>query len=143
MLTGAGISTDSGIPDFRGPNGLWTRDPDAEKLSDIRLYLGDPAIRAKAWAARGRNPAWTAAPNAAHLALVDLERRGGLVGIATQNIDRLHHRAGSSPTLVHELHGNIEDVACTACGDRTARGRRSTESPPARSTLRVSCAAAS
>src|SRR6185436_13274520 len=87
VLTGAGISTESGIPDFRGPQGLWTRDPDAEKLSDIRYYMSDPAIRKKAWQARLRHPAWNAEPNDGHRAIVDLEKRGKLHALITQNID--------------------------------------------------------
>src|SRR5205085_1240121 len=73
VLTGAGISTESGIPDFRGPNGVWTRDPKAEKLSDIRYYTADPEIRKLSWQSRLAHPAWTAKPNAGHLALVQLE----------------------------------------------------------------------
>jgi NAD-dependent deacetylase len=115
VLTGAGISTDSGIPDFRGPNGVWTRDPEAERLSDIDHYLADPDIRKRSWLARRANPAWGAEPNAGHLALVELERRGHLRGLATQNIDRLHVRAGSSPDLVFELHGNMVESVCVGC----------------------------
>lgn len=116
VLTGAGISTDSGIPDFRGPAGVWTRDPDAEKLFTIEHYLADPAVRRRSWLARRDNPAWGAEPNAGHRALVDLEARGALLAIATQNIDRLHVKAGSTPSLVHELHGNMVESLCTGCG---------------------------
>lgn len=118
VLTGAGISTDSGIPDFRGPDGVWTRNPDAEKLFTISNYLSDSVIRRRSWLARRDNPAWGAAPNPGHLALVELERRGALRGLATQNIDRLHQRAGSSPELVFELHGNMIESMCTTCGTR-------------------------
>ncbi len=118
VLTGAGISTDSGIPDFRGPDGVWTRNPDAEKLFTISNYMSDPAIRRRSWLARRYNPAWGAEPNPGHLALVELERRGALRGLATQNIDRLHQRAGSSPELVFELHGNMVESMCTTCGAR-------------------------
>ena len=118
VLTGAGISTDSGIPDFRGPDGVWTRNPKAEKLSDIDTYLADPEVRKRSWQGRRSNPAWTATPNAGHLALVELERRGALRAIATQNIDGLHQRAGSSPDLVFELHGNMRETVCTTCGHR-------------------------
>lgn len=116
VLTGAGISTDSGIPDFRGPNGVWTRNPTAERLSDIDHYLADPEVRRRSWLARRDNPAWGAEPNAGHRALVDLERRGHLRALITQNIDRLHQKAGSSPELVLELHGNMVESVCVGCG---------------------------
>lgn len=117
-LTGAGISTDSGIPDFRGPNGLWTKDPDAEKASSLEHYLNDPLLRRKAWQNRLTTPVWTARPNPGHLALVDLERRGNLMALVTQNIDGLHQAAGSDPSRVHEVHGTIHRSACWDCGDR-------------------------
>src|SRR5262245_1534694 len=94
-LTGAGISTESGIQDFRGPQGLWTKDPKAEKLSNIHFYLSDPEIRRVSWQRRLEHSAWTAKPNAGHRALVDLERRNRLLALVTQNIDGLHQRAGS------------------------------------------------
>ena len=119
VLTGAGISTDSGIPDYRGPNGVWTRDPEAEKLSTLQYYVADPDIRRRAWQERRRHPAWTAEPNAAHAALVDLERQGRLRALLTQNIDGLHQQAGSSPGVVLELHGTVHEVACLSCGRRT------------------------
>src|SRR5512144_144919 len=100
VLTGAGISTESGIPDFRGPQGVWTRDPDAEKLSDIRYYMADANIRRKAWRARLTHPAWEARPNTGHEAIVALEARGKLHALITQNIDGLHQRAGSLPDKV-------------------------------------------
>ncbi|MGQ0846452.1 MAG: SIR2 family NAD-dependent protein deacylase [Sporichthyaceae bacterium] len=118
VLTGAGISTESGIEDFRGPNGLWTRDPSAAKMFELSEYLRDPALRAKAWINRRDHQAWTAQPNAGHLALVDLERAGRLRALVTQNIDGLHQRAGSSPELVVELHGTLYGVECLDCGAR-------------------------
>jgi len=118
VLTGAGISTDSGIPDFRGPRGLWTKNPIAELSANYGDYMGNPELRERAWLARRDNPAWTAEPNAGHRALVDLERAGRSVRILTQNIDRLHQKAGSSPRKVLELHGNMFEVECTGCGAR-------------------------
>ena len=122
VLTGAGISTDSGIPDFRGPNGVWTRDPDAEKYSSIDHYLADPELRERAWRFRMENPAWTAVPNAGHHALVELERSGRLQLLVTQNIDGLHVAAGSDPDLVVEVHGTIRGAKCTSCGWRGEMG---------------------
>lgn len=122
VLTGAGISTDSGIPDFRGPQGLWTRDPDAEKLADIRYYVADPAIRRKAWIGRLENPAWTAEPNAGHLALCGLERRGVLELLVTQNVDGLHGLSGLDPSRIVEVHGTIREVVCLGCDDRNPAG---------------------
>jgi NAD-dependent deacetylase len=115
-MTGAGISTDSGIRDFRGPNGVWTLDPAAEKLFTIQNYLADPGIRRRSWLARRENPAWGAEPNAGHLAVVELERRGALEAVITQNIDRLHQKAGSSPERVIEVHGNMVETVCWDCG---------------------------
>jgi NAD-dependent protein deacetylase/lipoamidase len=116
VLTGAGISTESGIPDFRGPQGVWTKDPKAEKLSNIHYYMADPEVRRLAWRGRLEHPAWTAVPNAGHRALVDLERRGKLHALVTQNIDGLHQRAGNSPDRVIEVHGTLHDVICMSCG---------------------------
>lgn len=114
-LTGAGISTESGIPDFRGPKGLWTQNPKAEKLSDIRYYMADPEVRRLAWQQRLSHPAWQAKPNAGHMALVALERSGRLHALITQNIDGLHQRAGNSSMKVIEVHGTIHDVVCMSC----------------------------
>jgi NAD-dependent deacetylase len=118
VLTGAGISTDSGIPDFRGPNGLWTKNPAAEKASNLQYYLADPEVRRAAWRNRLETPAFTAQPNAGHRAIVDLERRGALCGLVTQNIDELHQRAGSDPGLVIEVHGTVWWTRCWDCSDR-------------------------
>lgn len=117
-MTGAGVSTGSGIPDFRGPNGVWTRNPAAEKLSTLRDYVASREVRERAWRSRAEHPAWQAQPNPAHRALVELERRGVLVAVLTQNIDRLHQRAGSDPDRVVELHGTMFDTVCLSCGDR-------------------------
>jgi NAD-dependent deacetylase len=119
VLTGAGISTDSGIPDFRGPNGVWTRDPDAEKLSTLSYYLADPDIRRRAWRMRRDMGYGDVRPNAGHAALVELERQGRLAALITQNVDGLHQAAGSSPDRVLEIHGTVHAVACLSCGDRT------------------------
>jgi NAD-dependent deacetylase len=119
VLTGAGISTDSGIPDFRGPQGTWTKNPIAELTATYQNYVADPELRVRSWIARRDNPAWGAEPNAGHRALVDLERSGRAVRILTQNIDRLHQRAGSTPRKVFELHGNMFEVECIGCAART------------------------
>ena len=118
MLTGAGISTDSGIPDFRGPNGLWTKNPAAEKAADLRFYLGDPVVRRAAWQSRLTTPAWTAEPNRGHLAIVELERRRQLHGVVTQNIDGLHQKAGNDPDRVIEVHGTVWWTRCWDCQNR-------------------------
>jgi NAD-dependent deacetylase len=119
VLTGAGISTDSGIPDYRGPDGVWTRDPEAARLVTLEPYLEDPAVRAKSWLARRDHPAWSAIPNAAHQALVDLEKAGRLSAIITQNIDGLHQKAGSDPDRVLEVHGSMSSVECWNCAHRS------------------------
>jgi NAD-dependent protein deacetylase/lipoamidase len=119
VLTGAGISTESGIPDFRGPDGLWTKDPKAERMSDLASYMSDGDLRCQAWAARRVHPAWTAAPNPGHDALADLEKKGKLHMLITQNIDGLHLAAGSSPDRTVEIHGSIREVMCMACDARS------------------------
>lgn len=119
VLTGAGISTDSGIPDFRGPQGLWTEDPGAELAATIDAYVSDPEVRRRSWRNRAASPAWSSRPNAGHRALVDLERQGRLVAIVTQNVDGLHQAAGSSSELVIEIHGTMRETVCLRCGDRT------------------------
>ena len=116
VLTGAGISTESGIPDFRGPQGVWTRNPLAEKLSNIHYYMADHEVRKAAWQSRLEHPAWTAKPNAGHLALAALEKRGKLHALITQNIDELHQMAGNSPEKVIEVHGTVRKVVCMDCG---------------------------
>jgi NAD-dependent deacetylase len=119
VLTGAGISTDSGIPDYRGPNGVWTRDPDAEKLVTLSYYVADPGIRRRAWLMRRDLAGGQVRPNAGHAALVELERQGRLRALVTQNVDGLHQAAGSSPGLVVEVHGTVHAVDCLSCRDRT------------------------
>jgi NAD-dependent deacetylase len=116
VLTGAGISTESGIPDFRGPQGLWTKNPDAEKTATLQYYLADPEVRARAWQNRLSSGMWDAEPNAGHLALAEIERRANLHTLVTQNVDGLHHAAGSSPDKIIEIHGNVREVKCMSCG---------------------------
>jgi NAD-dependent deacetylase len=118
VLTGAGISTDSGIPDFRGPNGVWTKNPAAEKASNIQHYLADPEVRRAAWQNRLHTPAWTAEPNAGHEAIVQLENQRRLHALVTQNIDGLHQKAGNDPDKVVEVHGTVWFTRCWDCADR-------------------------
>jgi NAD-dependent deacetylase len=118
VLTGAGISTDSGIQDFRGPDGLWTKNPEAEKMATLSAYLADPELRQRSWQNRLTSSMWAAAPNAGHRALVDLERSGRLDTLVTQNIDGLHHKAGMDPDRIVEIHGTAREVVCLSCGDR-------------------------
>ncbi len=118
VLTGAGISTDSGIPDFRGPNGVWTKNPAAEKASTIQHYLADPEARKLAWQNRLRMGAFTAEPNRGHRAVVELERQGKLTAVVTQNVDGLHQRAGTDPDRVIEVHGTVWFTRCWDCQDR-------------------------
>lgn len=118
VLTGAGISTDSGIPDFRGPRGVWTLNPKAERMFDIRHYIADPEVRRLSWQSRLAHPAWTAEPNAGHHALAAFERSGRLHALVTQNIDGLHQRAGSSAERVIEVHGTLHLAVCLDCGAR-------------------------
>jgi NAD-dependent deacetylase len=135
-LTGAGISTESGIPDFRGPQGVWTTNPKAERLSNIHSYMSDPEVRRLAWQSRLEHPAWRAAPNAGHRALVELERRGTLHALVTQNIDGLHQQAGHAPEMVLEVHGTMRHVRCMNCEWRGPAGpvldrvRAGEEDPP-------------
>jgi NAD-dependent deacetylase len=121
-LTGAGISTESGIPDFRGPQGVWTTNPKAERLSNIHYYMSDPEVRRLSWQSRLEHPAWQAQPNAGHRALVELEQRGTLHALVTQNIDGLHQLAGNSVDVVIEVHGTLRDVMCMACSWRGPMG---------------------
>jgi NAD-dependent deacetylase len=136
VLTGAGISTESGIPDFRGPQGVWTKDPKAERLSNIHDYVSDPEVRRLAWQGRLAHPAWQATPNAGHRALAELERQGRLHALVTQNIDGLHQRAGIPSARVIEVHGTVHEVVCLECGWRGPmhavldRVRAGEEDPP-------------
>ena len=139
VLTGAGISTDSGIPDFRGPNGVWTKNPGAEKTATLSHYMSNADVRKQAWRNRVESPMWDAAPNAGHHAIVELERRGTLVAVITQNVDGLHLKAGTDPELLIEVHGNTREVVCMQCDERAPmeraleRVRAGEEDPPCRS----------
>ena len=139
VLTGAGISTDSGIPDFRGPQGLWTRNPEAEKMATLQHYVADPEVRRRAWRTRVESPMHDREPNDGHRALVTLERRGILDTLVTQNVDGLHLKAGSSSERVVEIHGTAREVVCLSCGERAAmeralaRVRAGEVDPPCRS----------
>ncbi|MGI5479871.1 SIR2 family NAD-dependent protein deacylase [Streptomyces lavendofoliae] len=121
ILSGAGISTDSGISDYRGPNGLWRRDPEAEKLVTYAYYMADPDIRRRAWLMRRDVAAPRAEPNAAHRAIAELERTPGFaVRVITQNVDGLHQLAGMPARKVLELHGTARAVVCTGCDARSS-----------------------
>jgi NAD-dependent deacetylase len=138
VLTGAGISTDSGIPDFRGPKGVWTRNPQAEKMATLQHYMADPEIRKRAWKGRLEQLARQREPNRGHRALVDLEKTGRLHTLITQNVDGLHQAAGSSAEKIIEIHGTIHEVMCMQCDERAPmeraldRVRAGEEDPPCR-----------
>ena len=138
VLTGAGISTESGIPDFRGPNGVWTKDPEAEKMSTLQIYVADPDVRKRAWRFH-LDRGWDAKPNRGHAAIASLETRGKLALLITQNVDGLHHDAGHERSNVVEIHGNFREVECLSCHERApmeralARVRAGEDDPPCRS----------
>jgi len=139
VLTGAGISTDSGIPDFRGPRGVWTCDPAAEKMASLQHYMTDSEVRRRAWATRLGLGDGDCQPNSGHRSLVELEACGKLHTLITQNVDGLHQEAGTSPQLVVEIHGTLREVVCMACGERSdmqhalERVRAGEEDPACRS----------
>jgi len=118
VLTGAGISTDSGIPDFRGPQGLWTKNPEAEKMATTQNYMAEPEVRVASWKAKLESNFDSRRPNPGHLALANLERQGRLDTLITQNVDGLHHKAGNSPERIIEIHGTVREVVCMECDDR-------------------------
>ena len=122
-LTGAGISTDSGIPDFRGPKGLWTKDPSAEKMATLQVYIADAEVRKRSWKWRLETDRNKREPNDGHRALVHLERSGHLQTLVTQNVDGLHQAAGSDPALVVEIHGTLQEVECLDCNERAPMAR--------------------
>ena len=137
-ITGAGISTDSGIPDYRGPQGVWTKNPGAEKMATLEHYLGDPEIRKRSWRSRIDSPIFDAQPNDGHRAIVELEQRGKLHALVTQNVDGLHLKAGTSSDRLIEIHGHVREVVCWSCGERAPmeraldRVRNGEEDPPCR-----------
>jgi NAD-dependent deacetylase len=118
VLTGAGISTESGIPDFRGPQGIWTKDPTAERKANIEHYVRDADHRRDVWRNRAGSELFAGTPNAGHVALAELERGANLHTLVTQNVDGLHQAAGSSPAIVIEIHGTVHGVKCLQCGWR-------------------------
>ncbi len=118
VLTGAGVSTESGIPDYRGPQGVWTTNPKAEQLSTIAPYLTDPEVRQLAWQMRREHAVWRREPNTSHLALVDLEAQGRLSLLVTQNVDGLHAKARTSAEHLVEIHGSLRHTQCVACDER-------------------------
>jgi NAD-dependent deacetylase len=138
VLTGAGISTDSGIPDFRGPNGVWTKNPGAEKTATLSHYMSNPDVRRQAWRNRVESPMWDAQPNTGHLAIAALEKTGKVIAVITQNVDGLHLKAGSDPDRLIEVHGNTREVVCMQCGETAPmeraldRVRQGEEDPPCR-----------
>ncbi len=117
-LTGAGISTESGIPDFRSPGSVWEKNPP----TSYRDFLDKSEARQRYWQTRNSlsTQVRLAQPNAAHKALEELERRGKLSGIITQNFDGLHQDAGNNPEHIIELHGTSRFAACTLCGRRSS-----------------------
>jgi NAD-dependent deacetylase len=113
VFTGAGISTESGIPDFRGPNGVWTTVDPGEFTID--RYLGDPEVRRRAWQRRVGAAALHTGPNRGHLAVTRLWEADRVVGCVTQNVDGLHHAAGLPEYAVAQLHGTTATVTCVSC----------------------------
>jgi NAD-dependent deacetylase len=138
VLTGAGISTDSGIPDFRGPQGIWTLNPKAEQTSQLSYYMADPEVRRLAWQRRLDWVERRAEPNAGHRAIVELQGRGKLHTLVTQNIDELHQDAGTDRDKVVEIHGTMHQVMCMQCDERAPmeraldRVRAGEDDPPCR-----------
>ena len=117
VFTGAGISTESGIPDFRSPGGIWSRF-DPEDFT-YQKFVADPEARRKQWRMLGEGHLTTdAKPNPAHYAIAELDRLGKLDCVITQNVDNLHHKAGVPAEKVFELHGNVQWAICLNCGQR-------------------------
>ena len=118
ILTGAGLSTESGIPDFRGPQGVWTKNPAAEKTANLQHYVADPEVRKAAWQHRVNSEMWTAEPNGGHRAVTELARLANVHTVVTQNIDGLHQAAGLDPDRIVEIHGTVHFAKCLACSWR-------------------------
>jgi len=118
VLTGAGISTDSGIPDFRGPQGVWTLNPEAERASNIDVYVAEPEVRKANWRVMAGGLWDGVEPNVGHRALAELDRRGGLDTLVTQNVDGLHLMAGTDPERIVEVHGTVRRSMCLGCGEQ-------------------------
>ena len=118
VFSGAGLSTDSGIQDFRGPSGVWTLSPGAQKRSTFQAFMTDPELRVSYWKSRHEHPVWRAEPNAGHLAVASLADSDIDTTVVTQNTDGLHQRAGTPADRVVELHGTMRTSECVACGHR-------------------------
>ena len=118
VFSGAGLSTDSGIQDFRGPTGVWTLSPGSQKKYTFQAFMADPELRVRYWKSRHEHPVWKAEPNAGHLAVASLADSGIDTTIVTQNTDGLHQRAGTPADRVVELHGTMNTSECVACGHR-------------------------
>ena len=138
-LTGAGISTESGIPDFRGPNGVWTRDPEAERRATIQYYLANRHARVASWKGRVDSPLLSAQPNTGHFAISALHDLGKLGFLVTQNVDGLHQQGGFPAVRIVENHGSVREFQCMSCPDRgpiervLARVQGGEDDPPCRS----------
>lgn len=116
VFTGAGVSTESGIPDFRGPDGIWKKiDP---SIFEFSRYIRDPETRKLSWKMRLQHGGFEAEPNPSHYAIAELERLTSFEALITQNIDGLHHKAGSSPEKILEIHGTMKEVKCLSCHSR-------------------------
>jgi NAD-dependent deacetylase len=117
VFTGAGISTESGIPDFRGPDGVWTRVDPSEFTID--RYMSNADTRRRSWSMRRESGVLDASPNDGHRAIADLWQTERMIGCVTQNIDGLHAAGGLPPGAIIELHGNAHTSSCVACGTTT------------------------
>ena len=118
ILTGAGISTAAGIPDYRGPDGVWTKNPGAERNSHIDTWMSNPAARRAGWERR-LNTDWAGLrPTAAHAAITSYATSGRLSLVVTQNVDGLHQRSGLAEERLIEIHGTVHRSVCLDCGEQ-------------------------